>query len=110
MFLEDIQLKQASRILAAFGMIGVMATQLLSIREHFRLCPTKPVEEVIPKRWVVLVERRLQTKLKTLKDFWHSLARLGGFIGRKSDGNPGGQTIWGGYTRLQDMLRGASLF
>lgn len=108
--IEDIQLKQASRILAAFGMIGVMATQLLSIREHFRLCPTKPVEEVIPKRWVVLVERRLQTKLKTLKDFWHSLARLGGFIGRKSDGNPGWQTIWGGYTRLQDMLRGASLF
>jgi hypothetical protein len=27
-------------------------------------------------------------KLKTVKDFWHSLARMGGFIGRKSDGDP----------------------
>jgi hypothetical protein len=34
---------------------------------------------------------------------------MGGFIGRKSDGEPGWQTIWKGYKRLQDMLLGASL-
>ena len=30
-------------------------------------------------------------KLKSVRDFWRCLARLGGFIGRKSDGEPGSQ-------------------
>jgi len=47
--IEDNQLKQASRILALFGMLGVIATQLLAMREHCRLSPTTRVEEAIPK-------------------------------------------------------------
>lgn len=107
--IEDTQLKQASRIFALFGMIGVIATKLLAMREHCRLLPTTPVEEKVPKRWITLIERYLMVKLKTVGDFWRSLARLGGFIGRKSDGEPGWQTIWKGYKRLQDMLLGADL-
>jgi hypothetical protein len=107
--IEDNQLKQASRILALFGMIGVIATQLLGIREHCRLFPTTPVEEKVPIRWITLVEGYLRVKLKTVRDFWHALARMGGFIGRKSDGEPGWQTIWKGYKRLQDMLLGADI-
>jgi hypothetical protein len=107
--IEDNQLKQASRILALFGMIGVIATQLLAMRERCRLSPETPVEEQVPKPWITLIERHLMVKLKTVKDFWRSLARMGGFIGRKSDGEPGWQTIWKGYKRLQDMLAGALL-
>ena len=107
--IEDTQLKQASRILALFGMIGVIATQLLAIREHCRLCPATPVEEKIPVGWITLVERHLKVKLKSVRDFWRALARMGGFIGRKSDGEPGWQTIWKGCKRLQDMLLGADL-
>ena len=107
--IEDNQLKQASRILALFGMIGVIATQLLAMRERCRLSPEIPVEEKVPKPWITLIERHLIVKLKTVKDFWRSLARMGGFIGRKSDGEPGWQTIWKGYKRLQDMLAGALL-
>jgi hypothetical protein len=107
--IEDTQLKQASRIFALFGMIGVIATKLLAMREHNRLSPTTPVEEKIPKRWITIIERYLMVKLKTVGDFWRSLARLGGFIGRKSDGEPGWQTIWKGYKRLQDMSLGADL-
>lgn len=104
--IEDNQLKQASRILSLFGLLGVIATQLLAMREYCRLSPTTRVEEAIPELWIKVIERRLNVKLETVRDFWHCLARLGGFIGRKSDGEPGWQTIWGGYTRLQDMLWG----
>lgn len=107
--IEDNQLKQAHRILALFGLIGVIATKLLAIREFCRLSPTTPVEEKIPECWVILLERHLRIKLKTVRDFWRALARLGGFIGRKSDGEPGWQTIWKGYKRLQDMVLGAYL-
>ncbi|MEI6807069.1 MAG: IS4 family transposase, partial [Myxococcaceae bacterium] len=63
--IEDNQLKQASRILALFGLIGVIATQLLAIREHCRLSPTTPVAEAVPKRWILLIERHLMVKLNT---------------------------------------------
>ena len=105
--IEDNQLKQASRILALFGMVGVIATKLLAMREYCRLSPTMQVEKAIPKRWIMLIEQRFGVKLETVKDFWRCLARLGGFIERKSDGEPGWQTIWKGYTRLQDMMWGA---
>lgn len=107
--IEDNQLKQASRILALFGLVGVLATQLLAIRERCRLSPTMPVEKTVPQRWIMLIERKLNVKLETVRDFWRCLARLGGFIGRKSDGEPGWQTIWKGYMRLRDMLEGADL-
>lgn len=106
--IEDSQLKQASRILALLGFLGVIATQLLAMREYCRLSPTTRVEEVIPKRWIMLLKQRYRVKIETVRDFWHCLARLGGFIGRKSDGEPGWQTIWAGYTRFQDMLWGAA--
>jgi hypothetical protein len=31
------------------------------------------------------------------------VASLGGFLGRKSDGNPGTQTMWLGLQRLDDI-------
>ncbi|MBP5976460.1 hypothetical protein HW132_27965 [Brasilonema sp. CT11] len=37
-----------------------------------------------------------------------AIARLGGFIGRKSDGPPGWQTLWRGWNRLQDICWGAN--
>jgi hypothetical protein len=31
------------------------------------------------------------------------VAQLGGFLGRKSDGPPGAQTLWRGLQRLDDI-------
>jgi hypothetical protein len=34
------------------------------------------------------------------------IAKLGGFIGRKSDGEPGTETLWRGLLRLDGMTEG----
>ncbi|MGD9497279.1 MAG: IS4 family transposase [Armatimonadota bacterium] len=34
------------------------------------------------------------------------LAQLGGFMGRKGDGEPGVKVLWRGLTRLQDIVTG----
>ena len=33
-----------------------------------------------------------------------NVARLGGFLARKSDGEPGWQTLWEGWQQLQQLL------
>ena len=34
------------------------------------------------------------------------MIELGGFLGRKGDGDPGVKTLWRGYQCLQDLLLG----
>jgi hypothetical protein len=52
---------------------------------------------------LVAAKFQLNPATLTLKVFWHSVARLGGFLARKHDGDPGWQTLWKGWFRLQDM-------
>ena len=37
------------------------------------------------------------------------MAKLGGFLGRKSDGEPGIKTLWHGYQALQLIVLGMQL-
>jgi len=39
----------------------------------------------------------------SLREAIHLVAGLGGFLGRKSDGEPGTQTLWLGLQRLDDL-------
>jgi hypothetical protein len=54
----------------------------------------------------------LEAKLGPPKRGWTNqslliaIARIGGFIGRNSDGLPGWQTIWRGWHRLMWMCEG----
>lgn len=109
--IEDAQLQSANNLMNLFGMLGVIATQLLQIRDLSRMKGSEDAEEHVEKLCVRLVEKIYKISIPlTLKEFWRRVAMLGGFLGRKSDGNPGWQTIWHGWLRLQDMCRGAKLF
>ena len=48
-------------------------------------------------------------KVWTVKDYYFNLAKLGGFLARKSDGNPGWQTLWEGQQQLYWMTEGAKI-
>lgn len=39
----------------------------------------------------------------SLRDAVRWIAKLGGFLGRKSDGEPGVKTVWRGLRRLHDI-------
>jgi len=43
------------------------------------------------------------------KDLWHTIARFGGYLDRKSDPPPGWQTLWKGWIYVQTILQGVSL-
>ena len=47
--------------------------------------------------------KRLPDTAPTVYQAVRWIAQLGGFLGRKSDGEPGVTTLWRGWQRLQDL-------
>jgi hypothetical protein len=45
----------------------------------------------------------------TLRDAVRLVARIGGYLGRKKDPEPGHQLMWQGYQQLQLMCEGFAL-
>jgi Transposase DNA-binding/Transposase DDE domain len=107
--IEASQLETADALMRLTGFLGIIAVRLLQFRTLSRSHPNLPVQPLVP----VVVLDILTTRLglfaipATWGEFWISVARLGGFLARKSDGQPGWQTIWSGWLRLQDFLWGA---
>jgi len=108
--IEEAQLRTADRLLNLFGILGVIATQLLKLRDISRTKPEDPAEKHVDPVNVEIIRRKYKLReVITVKEFWRRVAMLAGFLGRKSDGNPGWQKIWKGWLRLQDMREGMEL-
>ena len=79
-----------------------------------RNSPDLKAKHVFTKDEINAVTLYSKTKKQTLphtssaKHCTHALARLKGFLQRKSDGTPGPLVMWRGYLRLQDIVLGIS--
>ncbi len=104
--MEKRQLRSSEGLLAMLGFLGVIATRLLAIKFFARQNSSEKAKDHFPILGVQLLCSRYNLSVDdmTCHQFWRSLARLGGFIGRKSDGNPGWQTTWKGWVRFLDMI------
>jgi hypothetical protein len=99
----------ARRLEAVTGILAVVAVRLLQIKTVARANPDLPADQVAPRAWVrMLGQVRPKARLVTARDFFRELAKLGGFLGRKSDGEPGWITLWRGHEKLKLLLRGAT--
>ena len=45
----------------------------------------------------------------TVYTFFREIAKLGGFLARTGDGEPGWQTVWRGFQKMQLLLDGMRL-
>jgi hypothetical protein len=109
--IEKRQLKTKDGLLAILGFLGVIATKLLELKFISRRNPNDLAKNHVPliNLQIICSHFRLQSDLITVQQYWYKVASLGGFIGRKSDGDPGWQTLWKGLLRLFDMVSGAEL-
>lgn len=107
---EECQMKRCHRLEVMLGFMSVVATSLLSLKELCRFSPDAPAKRSVPLALLKIIGGyfRVDWKSLTLEAFWRLVARLGGFIGRRSDKNPGWQTTWLGFSRLHDMWLGVS--
>jgi len=109
---EERQYQTSGRLEAVTGMLSILAVRLLQLRTLARTDPQRPAEEVVPRRWVEmlrLVRKGRHRAINTVYEFFRELAGLGGFLGRKCDGEPGWQTLWHGFEKLLGILRGAEI-
>ncbi|QDU36550.1 Transposase for transposon Tn5 [Maioricimonas rarisocia] len=88
---EERQYETSERLEAVTGMLSVVAIRLLQLKYVARSEPNVPAKRVVPPTWLEMLQavQRGKRQIRTVRDFFRSLAMLGGFLGRKSDGEPG---------------------
>lgn len=107
--IEELQLETAQRLERALATYCIVAWRLLWLTYQGREVPQSSCEVVLQKEeWQALYATMHQTltppeQPPTLHEAVHWIARLGGFLGRTSDGEPGVKVIWRGLRRLQDI-------
>jgi hypothetical protein len=106
-------LREATRLEPMVGLMSVAAVRLLQLKSVARSDPNRPARQIVPRLWLVMLKVARKNLRRvydlTIREFYRELAKLGGFLGRKSDGEPGWITIWRGWQKLNAMVRGAKL-
>ena len=107
---EKLQLEHADRIERAVALYSIVAWRLLFMTYLARTDPDLPCTAALDDdEWKVLHRmvypgKRLPPRPMNLQDAVRQVARLGGFLGRRSDGDPGVKVLWRGLRRLTDFV------
>lgn len=102
------QLKTADRLESLVGLTSVVAVRLLQLKSLARTNPDALARQVVPAVWLKML-KLAREKLNRVHDltvgqFYLEVAKLGGFLGRKGDGQPGWITIWRGWEKLNTFV------
>jgi hypothetical protein len=108
---EQRQLMTAERLEALIGILGIVAVRLLQLKTNARLTPETPASQCVPHEWVTTLSKRIGkgASSMTVRQFTHEMAKMGGFLGRKGDGEPGWRTLWRGWEKLSLIHEGYEL-
>jgi hypothetical protein len=109
--LEDSQLSDARRLGAMTAVLSIVSVFLLQCKLAARIDPQLPLGKHEVEENLLAVLRKLHPPKgpPTVGWLWVSIAKLGGFLGRRSDGHPGWLTLWRGWQTLMILLRGYEL-
>jgi len=104
---ERVQLKTCEALIRALMIYLVIAWRIHYLTHLGRQCPDLPCgcvfEEAEWKSACAVVKRSPEAGEPSLREFIGIIGKLGGHLGRKSDGDPGPQVIWRGLSRVRDF-------
>jgi hypothetical protein len=110
--IESRQLEEAKRLERLLGVLAVVAVRLLQLKHQAKINPDAPAQSVVPEPYVKTMKAYLKLPPKkklTAYQFWRETARMGGFLARKGDGEPGWITLWHGWEELELLTAGFEL-
>jgi hypothetical protein len=108
---EELQLQTAESLQKAIATYSIAAFKIMQMVYQSRETPNVSCEVVLMKEeWQTLYMvhhkiNKLPEQPPTLREAIAWIGRLGGHLGRKSDGPPGLKTVWRGYQRLMDFVK-----
>lgn len=104
--IEELQLKQAESLQKAILVYSIAAFRIMQLVYNSRFKPQVSCEVVLTShQWRVLyllIHRKKEIPIQppTLHEAIMWIGKLGGHLGRNSDGPPGLKTVWLGYQKL----------
>jgi hypothetical protein len=106
--IEELQLKAANSLQKAIHTYSVAAMRIMQMVYQSRVTPDISCQVILTKeQWIALYmlihkTNNIPDKPPTLGQAVAWIGKLGGHLGRKSDGPPGLKTVWLGYQRVCD--------
>ncbi|MBD2465976.1 IS4 family transposase [Oscillatoria sp. FACHB-1407] len=106
---EELQLEESERLERAVATYSVVAWRLMWMMYEARRDPDQSVEGILETvEWqalymVVHRTRELPTEAPSLGECVRWIAKKGGFLGRKGDGEPGIKTLWRGWVVVSEV-------
>lgn len=113
--LEELHLGTAERWRRALALYAIVAARLLHLTYRGRQEPEASCEPAVEREeWEVLWRQfqpgqALPAQPPRLRQVLRWIAQLGGFLGRKGDGEPGVKVLWRGLRKLHAMVLGFRL-
>lgn len=109
--IQDRQFNSADRIERCLAIDLVVAWRIYWLVKQGRETPDLPCDVFFEEEeWKILYavvrNKPPPESPPTLQEAARMTAKLGGFLGRKADGEPGITTIWRGLVRLDNMMIG----
>jgi hypothetical protein len=114
--IEDRQLGNADRLEACLAIDLVVAWRIFHLTKLGREVPQAPCtvhfEELQWQSLMIFTNRNPVPPREppTLREAIRRVAALGGFLGRKGDGEPGTEVLWRGLQRLDDITHTCAFF
>lgn len=112
---EACRLGHAERLARYLTVMSIVAWRLFMITLIARTDPASPCSTLLAdQEWKVLFlkankNKPLPKKPPHIGDVVIWVAKLGGYLARRSDGPPGTITLWRGWKRLADLTEGWNL-
>ncbi len=107
--IEEKRLSEHARLERFLGIANLVAGRLLWLTYEARKHPDAPCTIALSRaEWQALVTYHTKNAVvpdepPTLREAVRMIAKLGGFLGRKGDGEPGVKVLWCGWQRLRDI-------
>ena len=101
---ESLQLGAIDRLERALALFMVVAWRVTYLMRKGRTCPKLDATLFFDADEIhgahLLAKKKMPSTTPTLNQVVRLIAQIGGFLARKSDGEPGAKTIWRGLDKV----------
>jgi hypothetical protein len=110
---EDAKLRTAERLVNLIAIFCILSWRIFWLTMINRTAPAAAPELALTETEIIVLDQLLpdidREPQKHLSLYLIKIARLGGYLARAHDPPPGNIVIWRGWSRLADIVLGASL-